>query len=42
MRSWDLAIHRMISKAVVPDEVVDIFAAVELKEPDIPIPSDES
>lgn len=38
----DLAIRQIISKAVVSDEVVDIFAAAGLKKPDISILSDES
>ncbi len=37
----DLAIRQIISKAVVSDEVVDIFAAAGLKKPDISILSDE-
>ncbi len=37
----DLAIRQIISKAIVSDEVVDIFAAVGLKKPDISILSDE-
>jgi type I restriction enzyme R subunit len=36
-----LAIRQIISKAVVSDEVVDIFAAAGLKKPDISILSDE-
>jgi len=35
------AIRQIISKAVVSDEVVDIFAAAGLKKPDISILSDE-
>ena len=37
----DLAIRQIISKAVVSDEVIDIFAAAGLKKPDISILSDE-
>jgi type I restriction enzyme R subunit len=37
----DLAIRQIISKAVVSNEVVDIFAAAGLKKPDISILSDE-
>ena len=37
----DVAIRQIISKAVVSDEVVDIFAAAGLKKPDISILSDE-
>jgi type I restriction enzyme R subunit len=37
----DLAIRQIISKSVVSDEVVDIFAAAGLKKPDISILSDE-
>jgi type I restriction enzyme, R subunit len=37
----DHAIRQIISKAVVPGEVVDIFAAAGLKKPDISILSDE-
>jgi type I restriction enzyme R subunit len=37
----DLAIRQIISKAVVSDEVMDIFAAAGLKKPDISILSDE-
>jgi type I restriction enzyme R subunit len=37
----DLAIRQIISKAVVSDQVVDIFAAAGLKKPDISILSDE-
>jgi len=37
----DLAIRQIISKAMVSDEVVDIFAAAGLKKPDISILSDE-
>lgn len=37
----DLAIRQIISKAVVSDGVVDIFAAAGLKKPDISILSDE-
>ena len=36
----DLAIRQIISKAVVSDEVVDIFTAAGLKKPDISILSD--
>ena len=37
----DLAIRQIISRAVVSDEVVDIFTAAGLKKPDISILSDE-
>jgi type I restriction enzyme R subunit len=37
----DTAIRQIVSKAVAADEVVDIFAAVGLKSPDISILSDE-
>ncbi|MFO1421250.1 MAG: HsdR family type I site-specific deoxyribonuclease, partial [Candidatus Competibacteraceae bacterium] len=37
----DHAIRRIVSKAMVSDEVVDIFAAAGLKKPDISILSDE-
>jgi type I restriction enzyme R subunit len=37
----DLAIRQIISRAVVSDEVVDIFAVAGLKKPDISILSDE-
>jgi type I restriction enzyme R subunit len=37
----DFAIRQIISKAIVSDEVVDIFAAAGLKKPDISILSDE-
>lgn len=37
----DLAIRQIISKAIVSDEVVDIFAAAGLRKPDISILSDE-
>jgi type I restriction enzyme R subunit len=37
----DYAIRQIISKAMVSDEVVDIFAAAGLKKPDISILSDE-
>jgi type I restriction enzyme R subunit len=37
----DQAIRQIISKAMVSDEVVDIFAAAGLKKPDISILSDE-
>jgi type I restriction enzyme R subunit len=37
----DLAIRQIVSRAVVSDEVVDIFAAAGLKRPDISILSDE-
>jgi type I restriction enzyme R subunit len=37
----DHAIRQIVSKAVVSDEVVDIFAAAGLKKPDISILSDE-
>ncbi|TYO98698.1 type I restriction enzyme R subunit [Geothermobacter ehrlichii] len=35
------AIRQILSRAIVPDEVVDIFAAAGLKKPDISILSDE-
>jgi type I restriction enzyme R subunit len=37
----DVAIRQIVSKAVVSDEVVDIFTAAGLKRPDIAILSDE-
>jgi type I restriction enzyme, R subunit len=37
----DHAIRQIISKAMVSDEVIDIFAAAGLKKPDISILSDE-
>src|SRR5271157_5018642 len=37
----DYAIRQIVSRAVVSDEVVDIFAAAGLKKPDISILSDE-
>ena len=37
----DFAIRQIVSKAVVSDEVVDIFAAAGLKKPDLSILSDE-
>jgi type I restriction enzyme R subunit len=37
----DTAIRQIVSKAVVSDEVVDIFAAAGMKKPDISILSDE-
>jgi len=37
----DLAVRQIVSKAVVSDEVIDIFAAAGLKKPDISILSDE-
>jgi type I restriction enzyme R subunit len=37
----DLAIRQIISRAVVSDEVVDIFAAAGLRKPDLSILSDE-
>jgi type I restriction enzyme R subunit len=37
----DFAIRQIVSKAVVSDEIVDIFAAAGLKKPDISILSDE-
>ena len=37
----DAAIRQIISRAVVSDEVVDIFAAAGLKKPDISILSDQ-
>jgi hypothetical protein len=41
LRVFDHAIRQIISKAMVSDEVVDIFAAAGLKKPDISILSDE-
>jgi type I restriction enzyme, R subunit len=40
-REFDHAIRQIISRAVLPDGVVDIFAAAGLKKPDISILSDE-
>ncbi len=37
----ELAIRQIVSKAVVSDEVIDIFAAAGLRKPDISILSDE-
>jgi type I restriction enzyme R subunit len=37
----DLAVRQIVSRAVVSDEVVDIFSAAGLKKPDISILSDE-
>ncbi len=37
----DLAVRQIVSRAVVSDEVVDIFAAAGLEKPDISILSDE-
>jgi len=37
----DFAIRQIVSKAVVSDEVIDIFAAAGLKKPDISVLSDE-
>jgi len=37
----DHAIQQIVSKAVAPEEVIDIFAAAGLKKPDISILSDE-
>jgi type I restriction enzyme R subunit len=37
----DTAVRQLVSKAVASDEVIDIFAAAGLKEPDISILSDE-
>jgi len=37
----DLAIRQIVSKALVSDEIVDVFAAAGLKKPDISILSDE-
>jgi len=37
----DFAIRQIVSKAMVSDEIVDIFAAAGLKKPDISILSDE-
>ena len=39
--SADLAIKQLVAKAVVPEGVVDIFAAAGLEKPDISILSDE-
>lgn len=37
----DLAIRQIVSKAIVSDEVIDVFAAAGLKNPDISILSDQ-
>jgi type I restriction enzyme R subunit len=37
----DHAIKQLVSKAIAPDEVIDIFAAAGLKKPDISILSDD-
>ncbi|MBI5525563.1 MAG: type I restriction endonuclease subunit R [Deltaproteobacteria bacterium] len=37
----DYAIRQLVSKAIAPDQVVDIFAAAGLKRPDLSILSDE-
>ena len=37
----DLAIRQIVSRAVVTDEVVDLFAAAGLKKPDMSVLSDE-
>lgn len=37
----DYAIRQIVSRAVTPDQVIDIFAAAGLKKPDISILSDE-
>ncbi len=37
----DLAIRQIVSRALISDEVVDVFAAAGLKKPDISILSDE-
>ncbi len=37
----DFAIRQIVSKAVMSDEVIDIFAAAGLKKPDISVLSDE-
>jgi type I restriction enzyme R subunit len=37
----DYAIKQLVSKAITPDQIVDIFAAAGLKRPDISILSDE-
>lgn len=37
----DLAIRQIVSRAVVPDGVVDLFAAAGLKKPDISVLSEE-
>jgi type I restriction enzyme R subunit len=37
----DLAIRQIVSKAIVSDEVIDVFAAAGLKNPDLSILSDE-
>ena len=39
--NYEHAIRQIISKAIVSDEVIDIFAAAGLKKPDISILSDE-
>lgn len=38
---YDMAIRQIVAKAVVSDEVVDIFSAAGLKTPDVSILSDE-
>ncbi len=40
-KELDFAIRQIVSKAVVSDEVIDIFAAAGLEKPDISILSDE-
>ena len=37
----DIAVRQIVSRAVISDEVVDIFAAAGLEKPDISILSDE-
>ncbi|NCC34661.1 MAG: DUF3387 domain-containing protein, partial [Chloroflexia bacterium] len=37
----DHAVRQLVSKAIAPDQVIDIFAAAGLKKPDISILSDE-
>ena len=37
----NLAIQQIVSRAIAPGEVIDIFAAAGLKKPDISILSDE-
>jgi type I restriction enzyme, R subunit len=37
----DFAVKQLVSKAIVPDDIVDIFKAAGLKKPDISVLSDE-
>ena len=41
VKDYDSAIKQIISKAIVSDRVIDIFAAAGLKKPDISVLSDE-